>query len=534
MNCKNCGLELPADAAFCLSCGTKVEAPQKVTETLMLAPGIKAEVGNFFVKKNYAYFLTHGFCFGAHSKLWRMDLRSKQSICLIDYDTLGVSLQQHTFSEQSDYPLLYADEHIISAVLNNKDELEYLCYNLRENRLMELGQLSLPIYLSMDGEYFYNVSESGNGIDIEVKTIAQAFRGMDGKCYSINETTASELYAKYASDNPQFSTDITIYHDTVLTRLFGPEEIPFVALPFRNPNKGYLLGNYLSASPEIFAYEDMIVVYNYQQNCYQVHDICEKTQLCTIPAEDSLRMMQFRSSLYFASQNPALCFDFISGQTYTLPQYHKAFVGGLKHDIICTDEGAYLYRYSDSVTELFYLDRNELFSACSEDAAEELLCHPLTCCNFVREFVPSLRDSARDANIYTIQNTEELCSCMENYLRKNGLSPRLPFYGRNYLTLPDGNRIGFCYGHTPTYQNAQNFSYNLYQVDAQGNAVFLNAGSIGGIESLTVYKNFVYWEYFNTIYRYDFNTGIFSDSSQDASIAGAYQTIAAKAPKTFL
>ena len=66
----------------------------------------------------------------------------------------------------------------------------------------------------------------------------------------------------------------------------------------------------------------------------------------------------------------------------------------------------------------------------------------------------------------------------------------------NYVVLEDGSQVGFLYMHAPKYKDAFDNYYNLYRLDPDGTATYLDAGSRGGIESLYVQDGYAYWEYF--------------------------------------
>lgn len=88
------------------------------------------------------------------------------------------------------------------------------------------------------------------------------------------------------------------------------------------------------------------------------------------------------------------------------------------------------------------------------------------------------------------------------------------FFYSSYITLPDGKRVGFAYGHKQGYENEKNDYYNLYELNLDGTYRYLGCGSRGGIEHLKIYKNYAYWVDFVT-YRYDFVTGEFLESRDE-------------------
>ena len=56
----------------------------------------------------------------------------------------------------------------------------------------------------------------------------------------------------------------------------------------------------------------------------------------------------------------------------------------------------------------------------------------------------------------------------------------------NYVSLDDGTMVGFVFGHTARYRAAEDFGYNLYRLNPDGTAVFLNAGCRRGGSELYV------------------------------------------------
>lgn len=69
------------------------------------------------------------------------------------------------------------------------------------------------------------------------------------------------------------------------------------------------------------------------------------------------------------------------------------------------------------------------------------------------------------------------------------------FYCWNYTVLDDGTFVGWVYMHIKKYRDAgaKDHYYNLYRVDPDGTATFLNAGSRSGIEDMFVLDGYAYW-----------------------------------------
>lgn len=69
------------------------------------------------------------------------------------------------------------------------------------------------------------------------------------------------------------------------------------------------------------------------------------------------------------------------------------------------------------------------------------------------------------------------------------------YYCDLFVILEDGTTVGFVYGHCKKYEGAKNYKYNLYRVDPDGTATFLNDGSIGGIEDMYVQDGEAFWSW---------------------------------------
>ena len=87
-----------------------------------------------------------------------------------------------------------------------------------------------------------------------------------------------------------------------------------------------------------------------------------------------------------------------------------------------------------------------------------------------------------------------------NYMRVNvcgggclGATPYAGFDFTNYVSLDDGTMVGFVFGHTARYRAAEDFGYNLYRLNPDGTAVFLNAGCRRGGSELYVQDGKAHW-----------------------------------------
>ena len=74
-----------------------------------------------------------------------------------------------------------------------------------------------------------------------------------------------------------------------------------------------------------------------------------------------------------------------------------------------------------------------------------------------------------------------------------GATPYAGFDFTNYVSLDDGTMVGFVFGHTARYRAAEDFGYNLYRLNPDGTAVFLNAGCKRGGTELYVQDGTAHW-----------------------------------------
>ena len=74
-----------------------------------------------------------------------------------------------------------------------------------------------------------------------------------------------------------------------------------------------------------------------------------------------------------------------------------------------------------------------------------------------------------------------------------GATPYAGFDFTNYVSLDDGTMVGFVFGHTARYRAAEDFGYNLYRLNPDGTAVFLNAGCRRGGSELYVQDGKAHW-----------------------------------------
>ena len=74
-----------------------------------------------------------------------------------------------------------------------------------------------------------------------------------------------------------------------------------------------------------------------------------------------------------------------------------------------------------------------------------------------------------------------------------GATPYAGFDFTNYVSLDDGTLVGFVFRHTARYRAAEDFGYNLYRLNPDGTAVFLNAGCKRGGTELYVQDGKAHW-----------------------------------------
>lgn len=76
-----------------------------------------------------------------------------------------------------------------------------------------------------------------------------------------------------------------------------------------------------------------------------------------------------------------------------------------------------------------------------------------------------------------------------------GSTPYSGFDFTNYAALEDGTMVGFVFGHTDRCRTAEDFGYNLYRLNPDGTAVFLNAGCRRSGENLYVQNGTAHWTF---------------------------------------
>jgi len=69
------------------------------------------------------------------------------------------------------------------------------------------------------------------------------------------------------------------------------------------------------------------------------------------------------------------------------------------------------------------------------------------------------------------------------------------FWNGAFTILEDGTQVGFKWGHTEKYKGSKDFYYNLYRLDTDGTATFLNTGIRGCIEEMYVLDGYAYCEW---------------------------------------
>ena len=105
------------------------------------------------------------------------------------------------------------------------------------------------------------------------------------------------------------------------------------------------------------------------------------------------------------------------------------------------------------------------------------------------------KDAVYDPSEKHQKLSEEIRSKSELKESSDGGYASQGFYLNLFTVLDDSTAVGFVYGHCKKYEGAVNYKYNLYRVDPDGTAVFLDDGSIGGIEQMYVLNGYAIWSW---------------------------------------
>lgn len=542
MFCIKCGKQLPDEAAFCFACGAKVYTDSSATPTASTAPvfdnlttftpsfendplavaqDARVDAGNFFIDGETMYFLTHGYNNCEHTQLWKSDLQGRNKQCVLEFDKTPYMVTDF-ISVDDCYYMAKVDRLLLFHVEDEKNDYYNYYYHLDYETHGVIKDIPrLPYQISQDGNYFvkktYDNAVDG-GIILTLQTPYEALKGQAGKEIRLNSETG--LFSNYEAVNLR-SCDCFVYNDHQLLMSFygGADSLDYLwaridlfnmadyailnPAQFELPERGSLIGN------------GSYVLFNgvRTDNCVLV-DTTDMTIKATVPMHYP-SITTYGSLAYFSSYNVEKTYvmDLKTGNTKALSDEVRVFGATSSKNIRQTPAGYYKYSYNNADTEICFLSNAELFQATDDD---DIL--PMISLTYSRNFKPTVRNAAMDENVYTRYNTRELSSAAYEYLQKTNVELARKydstFFYSGYVTLPDGKRVGFVYGHKQGYENEKNDYYNLYELNLDGTYRYLGCGSRGGIEHLKIYKNYAYWVDFVT-YRYDFVTGEFLESRDE-------------------
>lgn len=555
MFCIKCGKQLPDEAAFCFACGAKVYTDSSATpaasaapvfdnlttftppcenDPLSVAQDARVDAGNFFIDGETMYFLTHGYNNCEHTQLWKSDLQGRNKQCVLEFDKTPYMITDF-ISVDDCYYMAKVDRLLLFHVEDEKNDYYNYYYHLDYETHGVIKDIPrLPYQISQDGKYFVKKTYDNavdDGIILTLQTPYEALKGQAGKEIRLNSETG--LFSNYEAVNLR-SCDCFVYNDHQLLMSFygGADSLDYLwaridlfnmadyailnPAQFELPERGSLIGN------------GSYVLFNgvRTDNCVLV-DTTDMTIKATVPMHYP-SITTYGSFAYFSSYNVEKTYvmDLKTGNTKALSGEVRVFGATSSKNIRQTPAGYYKYSYNNADTEICFLSNAELFQPTDDD--DEIL--PMISLTYSRNFKPIVRNAAMDENVYTSYNTRELSSAAYEYLQKTNAELARQydstFFYSGDVTLPDGKRVGFAYGHKQGYENEKNDYYNLYEYNLDGTYKYLGCGSRGGIENLKIYKNYAYWVDFVT-YRYDFVTGEFLES-RDEWLEEEYKAVSNK------
>ncbi|MBR6719954.1 MAG: zinc ribbon domain-containing protein [Clostridia bacterium] len=562
MFCIKCGKQLPDEAAFCFACGAKVwvgDSPASSTETpasafgnpqtatpmnekdvLTVSMDAKVDFGNFFIVGNNIYFLTHGYHPCEHTQLWKSDLQGNNKTCVLDFDK--TSYIPSDFIQGDDaYYMAKIDHLILFQVYDKNNDYYNYYYDLKSNSHNVIKSIPrVPYTVSQDGTYFVEGIRDpieDNAVIITLTTPYEALLGSKGREIYLNERTLWTFFGSFGNDINFTANEFFVYNGhQLLIAFYSNADYLWARIDLFNLSDFAILkpAEYMIAGRSIIISEESSVFFTPSRSYEPVYiDTNNMTVKATVPMGYST-ITRYGSLAYISSSSSenSILFDLKSGKMKTISAYSKVFEITGSKNILQTPSGFYKYSHESGDTKLYFISNSDIFKPFDGEYYDDNECvTPIISLSYTRDFTPIIRNSATDENVYSYDNTKELDTAVSLYLKETNeelfdkLSWSTFFYSK-HITLPDGKRVGFTYGHKKGYENADNYYYNLYELKLDGSYKYLNCGSRGGIEYLKIYKNYAYWVDVLT-YRYDFNTGEFLES-RDEWLREEYDAICAK------
>lgn len=551
MFCIKCGKQLPDEAAFCFACGAPVYSgngaapaapatpafenlttftPPTAQDVLSVAQDARVDAGNFFIDGETMYFLTHGYHHCEHTQLWKSDLQGKNKECVLAFDNTAYTPTDFIDGDNC-YYMAKVDRLLLFFVEDENNDYYNYYYHLDSETHGVLENVPrLPYQISQDGKYFVSSQDDAivGGIMLTLKTPYEALKNLAGKEIRLNCETLRSLYSNY--ENVELNQrDCFVYndHQLLISLYAGADCMDFLwaRIDLFNPSDYAILKPAhfsLTGSGSLIA-EGANVLFINDENVqtYVCVDTKDMTVKATVPMEhSSITIYGSLAYFYSYSDEKSIVLDLKTGGMKVLPKYVKVFDNTDFKNVRQTANGFYKYHYNGGKTNIYFLSNAELFQAFDGEYYDDNECVlPMISLTYSRNFKPIVRNAAMDENVYTPENTQELDAAASEYLQKTNeeLARKIScssFFYRSRITLPDGKRVGFTYGHKKGFEGARDYYYNLYELNIDGTYKYLNCGSRGGIEFLKIYKNYAYWVDFVT-YRYDFVTGEFLESNDE-------------------
>ncbi len=546
MFCIHCGKQLPDEAAFCFACGAKVYSdksadpaapaapasdtlttftPPSAQEVLAVSQEAYADCGNFFIDGETMYFLTHGYNNCEHTQLWKSDLQGNNKQCILDFDKTAYAPVDF-ITEGDCYYMAKVDNLLLFQVEDENHDYFNYYYHLGHKTHGVIKTIPLlPYKLSQDGKYFVECRQDkreDGAIVITLKTPYEALCGKQGREIYLNERTLWTLYAEF--ETVQLSTDCFVYNERhALLSFYAGADYLWARIDLFNLADYAILrpAKYIFLRSGVCISEGKHVLFTdtdtYASVCVDTTDMTIRS---TVPLQSSA-ITTYGSFAYFYAYNSEKSFlmDLKTGCLKAFNTYLKVFDTCSSKDIRHAAGGYYKYSYNSGDTKIYYLPTGELFTPFDGEYTDDNECiPPMISLSYTRDFSPAMRNPMTDENVYTCTNTSELHVATFEYLKKTNqeLARKFStsFFYRSPITLPDGKRVGFTYGHKPEYRGEKDYYYNLYELNLDGTYKFLGCGSRGGIEELKIYKKYAYWSDF-AVCRYDFVTGEFLESNDE-------------------
>ncbi len=542
MFCIKCGKQLPEDAAFCFACGAKVWNGEETSpavntssvyasadiadenDVLSVSSEAKVQFGNFFVESDGIYFIMHGYELGTHTQLWKSDLDGKNQKCLFDFDTTPYTVYYDLFMDDDAYPMAKIDRLIVFTIDDENKTCNYY-YHIDSGKHGIMKDCRLPDRKSEDGKYFFKDTRNYNTGELEITLLTpqEALRGENGREIILNASKLYTLYSRFEGAQLQCSEYYVYNENQLLIPIVVDGEYLWTRINLFNLSDYAVLtpGHYLLPCSNTLITDGASILFNDGRRdavvCVDAASMTVKSGVKLAYAD----MSSYGSLTYISApyDENACVFDFKTSAFRAVTGNVNVFEHTKKLDICITAAGAYKYSHQSGETRIYFIPASEMFKPCSTYYDDGECVQPIVALDYQKEFKPVVRNAATDENVYSYDNTKELGYVVFDYAEKmsSGNNDAIFlsfFYLSRCVTLPDGKRIGFVYGHKPEYQDSKNYYYNLYEVDINGNYRFLGCGSRGGIEELKIYKNYAYWPDMG-VCRYDFETGEFLETHYD-------------------